>query len=197
MEIPLLETPSTPPMLPSQWSSSYISYWQPMLEEDEMTSGYCWFDYSRNVCRIDGLFNPWSEKKTGYKLWMSEIFTPSQGQTCKSKIAYTKEEKKEQNIYQAIPLKNDVDACYELLLTQDILIRNNATYAGSHTILGHKTDAWTFTRLGKGKSTYYFKQATNHLIRMLTEYPNKHASIRDFPNFNTHMTPEHIFEHHK
>lgn len=188
------EPEKTPPMLPERWSTSYISYWQPMLEEDQITSGYCWFDYSRNVCRIDGLFNPWSEEETGHKLWMSEIFTPSEGQTHKTKIAYTREETNEQSSYQAIPLKDDVDACHELLLTQDILIKNNATYAGSHTILGQKTDAWTFTRPGKGPSTYYFKQGTNHLVRMVTGDPNKHASVRDFPNFDTQIISDRIFE---
>jgi hypothetical protein len=95
--------------------------------------------------------------------------------------------------YQAIPLNDDVDACHELLLTQDILIRNNAIYAGSHTILAMQTDAWTFTRHLKGQSTYYFQQGTNHLVRMVTGDPNKHASVRDFPNFDTHIIPDHIF----
>jgi violacein biosynthesis enzyme VioE len=189
----LEKTHKTPPMLPVQWSTSYVSYWQPMLEKDRMTSGYCWFDYSRNVCRIDGLFNPWSEKETGYSLWMSEIFTPGEGQTRKAKIAYTKEGSSEQSTYQATPLKDDVDECHELLLTQDILIRNNATYAGSHTILAMETDAWTFTRLLKSPSTYYFKQGTNHLVRMVTGNPNKHASVRDFPNFDTHIISDNIF----
>lgn len=183
----------TPPMLPIQWSTSYVSYWQPMLESDRMTSGYCWFDYRRNVCRIDGLFNPWAEKETGYSLWMSEIFTPEEGQTHKAKIAYTKSGGKEQTTYQAIPLNDDVDSCHELLLTQDILIRYNAIYAGSHTILAMQTDAWTFTRHLKGQSTYYFQQGTNHLVRMVTGDPNKHASVRDFLNFDTHIIPEHIF----
>ncbi|MBD2501641.1 violacein biosynthesis enzyme VioE [Anabaena azotica] len=185
----------TPPMLPDQWSTSYISYWQPMLEEDQITSGYCWFDYRRNVCRIDGLFNPWSEKETGHRLWMSEIFIPGERQRYKTKITYTREDINKQSIYQAIPLKDDVDICYEVLITQDILIQNNATYAGSHIILGMKTDAWTFTRQGKFPLTYYFKQGTNHLIRMMTGDPNKHASVRDFPNFNTHIIPANIFEH--
>lgn len=192
----LEKTPQTPPMLPERWSTSYISYWQPMLEEDRITSGYCWFDYSCNVCRIDGLFNPWSEKETGHTLWMSEIFTPSQGQTRKTKIAYTRVDN-QQSIYEAIPFKDDVDVCHELLLSQDILIQNNATYAGSYTILGLKADAWTFNRSTKGPSTYYFKQGTNHLIRMVTGDPNKHASVRDFPNFNTQVIPGNIFENRK
>ncbi|MBR8838562.1 MAG: violacein biosynthesis enzyme VioE [Stigonema ocellatum SAG 48.90 = DSM 106950] len=191
------KTPKTPPMLPNQWSTSYISYWQPMLEEDQITSGYCWFDYNRNLCRIDGLFNPWSEKETGHRLWMSELFTPGEGQTCKTKIAYTREGMNEQNTYLAIPLNDEVDACHELLLTQDILIRNNATYAGTHTILGMKADAWTFTRQGKSPSTYYFKEGTNHLIRMVTGNPNQHASIRDFPNFNTEIISNNVFNKNK
>jgi violacein biosynthesis enzyme VioE len=187
--------PNTPPLLPDQWSTSYISYWQPMLEEDQITSGYCWFDYSRNVCRIDGLFNPWSEKETGHRLWMTEIFTPSEGKTRKTKISYTREETSEQSTYQATPLKDDVDSCYEVLITQDILFQNNAAYAGSYKILGLKTDAWTFTQLGKGPSTYYFKQGTNHLIRMVTKHLNNHASVRDFPTFNTQIIPDNIFEY--
>ena len=183
------KTFETPPQLPDRWSTSYISYWQPMLSEDRITSGYCWFDYSRNVCRIDGLFNPWSEKETGHRLWMSEIVTVNQGLTHKAKIAYTKE----QGTYQAVSLEDDVDACHQLLLAQDILIQNNATYAGSHTILGLETDAWTFIRQGKGPSTYYFEQSTNHLIRMVTGNPEQHASVRDFPSFNTQTIPDNIF----
>lgn len=190
----LQKTSDTPPLLPDQWSTSYISYWQPMLEEDQITSGYCWFDYNRNVCRIDGLFNPWSEKETGYKLWMSEIFTPGEGQTRKTKIAYSREEINKKNTYQPMLLNDDVDACHQVLITQDILIQNNATYAGSYTILGLKTYAWTFTPQGKSPSTYYLKQGTNHLIRMVTGDSNKHASVRDFLNFNTHMIPDNIFK---
>jgi len=36
-----------PPLLPDQWSSSYISYWMPMQPNDDITSGYCWFDYKK------------------------------------------------------------------------------------------------------------------------------------------------------
>lgn len=193
----LEKIPETPPMLPDQWNTSYISYWQPMLEEDQITSGYCWFDYNRNVCRIDGLFNPWSEKETGHRLWMSEIVTPSEGKTRKTKIAYTRKNVSVQSAYQAILLKDDIDECYQVLVTQDILIQNSATYAGSHLILGLKTDAWTFIQPGKGPSTYYFKQGTNHLIRMVTGDPNEHASVRDFPNFNTQVIPDNIFAYHQ
>ncbi|AFY56407.1 violacein biosynthesis enzyme VioE [Rivularia sp. PCC 7116] len=187
--------PQTPPLLPKQWSTSYVSYWQPMLDEDQITSGYCWFDYSNNLGRIDGLFNPWSEKETGHRLWMSQIFTPGKGETRMSKVAYARKEN-EQTAYKAVNLEDDVDSCHELLLTQDILIRHNATYAGSHTILGIKTDAWKFKRPGKAVSTYYFKQGTNHLIRMVTGDPNKHASVRDFPNLNTEVISGNIFDYH-
>ncbi len=187
-----LQTKSkTPPNFPDRWSSSYISYWQPMLEEDQITSGYCWFDYNRNVCRIDGLFNPWSERKTGHRLWMSEIVKANAGLTRKSKIAYSREK---YSSYQAVPLKDDVEACHKLLLQQNVLTQNNATYVGSFSILGLETVAWTFTPPGKAPSTYYFQQGTNHLIRMVTGDPNYHASVRDFPNFNTLIIPDSIFE---
>ena len=186
-----------PPTLPDRWSTSYISYWQPMLEEDRITSGYCWFDYTRNLCRIDGLFNPWSETETGHRLWMSEIVTANAGITRKTKIAYSREKISEQSSYQAIPLEDDVEVCHKLLLQQDVLTQNNATYAGSHNILELETDAWTFTPPGKAPSTYYFKKNTNHLIRMVTGDPNNHASVRDFPTFNTQIIPDSIFEHNK
>lgn len=182
-----------PPRLPEQWSSSYISYWQPMQQEDQITSGICWFDYGQNRCRIDGLFNPWSEVKTGHRLWMSEIVTADEGKTKKSKIAYYREPAHGETKYDAVVLDDDEAACHEVLLKQDILLQYQASYAGSHHLLGRETDAWTFTKPGKGPSTYYFVKGTNQLIRMVTGDPKVHASVRDFPNFTTNAIPDEIF----
>jgi len=51
-----MPTHVSPPLLPMQWSSAYVSYWTPMQEDDQITSGYCWFDYARNICRIALVF---------------------------------------------------------------------------------------------------------------------------------------------
>ena len=62
-----------PPLLPEdQWSGSFVSYWEPMLPGDAITSGTAWFDYKRGVFRIDGLINPWDEASTGVRQWVSE-----------------------------------------------------------------------------------------------------------------------------
>ncbi|QBC43863.1 violacein biosynthesis enzyme VioE [Iodobacter fluviatilis] len=182
-----------PPRLPEQWSSSYISYWQPMQKDDQITSGICWFDYEQNRCRIDGLFNPWSEEKTGHRLWMSEIVTASEGKTKKSKIAYYREPAQGETEYAAVVLDDDLETCHEVLLRQDVLLQYQASYAGSQTLLGRETEAWTFTKPGKGPSTYYFVKGTNQLIRMVTGDPEVHASIRDFPNFTTHAIADEVF----
>ncbi|AMC36546.1 violacein biosynthesis enzyme VioE [Janthinobacterium sp. B9-8] len=182
-----------PPRLPEQWSSSYISYWQPMQKEDQITSGICWFDYEQNRCRIDGLFNPWSEEKTGHRLWMSEIVTAGEGKTKKSKIAYCRESPLGEGEYEAVVLDDDLESCHEVLLTQDVLLQYQASYVGSQHLLGRETEAWTFTKPGKGPSTYYFVKGTNQLLRMVTGDPAVHASIRDFPNFTTHTIPAEIF----
>ncbi|RDH42580.1 violacein biosynthesis enzyme VioE [Zooshikella ganghwensis] len=189
----------SPPLLPDQWSSSYISYWTPMFDEDQITSGYCWFNYIDNKCRIDGLFNPWSEKETGHRLWMSELVNASNGVTHKKKIAYTKtkqhtEEKKIKLIYNAIPSPHEINDSHELLLAKDVLIKHKATYAGKHKILNIQADSWEFYIPNKGPATYFFKAGTNCLIRMVTGDPKLHASVRDFPTFNTEKISEFIFD---
>ena len=187
----------TPPLLPAQWSSSYISYWQPMQKEDHITSGVCWFDYEQNRCRIDGLFNPWSEQETGHRLWMSEIVSAGEGKTKKSKIAYYRESSAQnQGEYEAVALDDDLEPCHEVLLTQDILLQYQASYAGSQRLLGRETDAWTLNKPGKGPCTYYFIKGTNQLIRMVTGDPQVRASVRDFPNFTSNAIPAEIFVDH-
>lgn len=184
MELTTIE--KVPPILPAQWSSSYISYWQPMKPEDHITSGYCWFDYNANICRIDGLFNPWSEAQTGHRLWMSEIMRPKTSESFKTKVAYTRQSMTTVGEFDAEVLNDETGPCHELILEQDILQRCNAEFIGTYEVLGYQTDAWTFQRLGgKGLATYYFISGTNHLIRMVTGDPNVLASVRDFPNFNT------------
>ncbi|CCQ11963.1 hypothetical protein PALB_28640 [Pseudoalteromonas luteoviolacea B = ATCC 29581] len=184
-----------PPMLPECWSSSYISYWLPMKPEDDITSGYCWFDYAQEVCRIDGLFNPWSETKMGHRLWMSEIMYPRSYESFKSKIAYARTHRDKPSAFKETVLNDEVDPCHELILTRDVLVKNHAKYAGEHTILGYKADAWCFERPNdKGPATYFFKEGTDQLLRMVTGDPNVHASVRDFPNFNTLPIPNTIFD---
>ncbi|OHU86544.1 MULTISPECIES: violacein biosynthesis enzyme VioE [Pseudoalteromonas] len=184
-----------PPRLPNKWSSSYISYWQPMLPEDDITSGYCWFDYTKNVCRIDGLFNPWSEAQKGHRLWMSEIMYPSSNESFKAKVAYTRAHTNMPSEFIESVLNDEVDACHELILTQDVLIQCNAQFIGLHDVLGQSAEAWTFERPhGKGPATYYFATGTNQLLRMITGDPNVHASVRDFPNFNTLDIPASTFD---
>ncbi|MBU2971621.1 violacein biosynthesis enzyme VioE [Pseudoalteromonas sp. C2R02] len=183
------------PLLPEQWSSSYISYWIPMQPDDDITSGYCWFDYKKNVCRIDGLFNPWSEKKTGHRLWMSEIMYPCTDESFKSKVSYTRDDMTKTSEFEAAVLNDEIDPCHELILSQDVLITCNAQYIGTSNILGHEVDEWFFQRPnGKGPATYYFISDTNHLVRMITGDPKVQASVRDFPNFNTYKIGQKIFQ---
>ena len=183
-----------PPRLPSQWSSSYISYWQPMQKEDHITSGVCWFDYENNRCRIDGLFNPWSEQETGHRLWMSEIVNADEGISTKSKIAYYSEcFPRNEREYKAVVLDDDVVSCTEVLLTQDILLKYDASYVGSQLLLGKEVDVWRFIKPDNGSATYYFIKGTNQLIRMVLGDPEIRASVRDFPNFTGSAIPANIF----
>ncbi|TQF71221.1 violacein biosynthesis enzyme VioE [Pseudoalteromonas luteoviolacea] len=186
----------TPPILPLQWNSSYISYWSPMQPEEHITSGYCWFDYGKNVCRIDGLFNPWSEEKTGHRLWMSEIMYPGTNESFKSKVAYSREHMDKQSEFSEEVLNDEIDPCHELILMQDVLQKCNAQYQGTCEVLGFTADIWHFQRPNsKGPATYYLKAGTNELLRMVTGDPNVLASVRDFPNFNTREIDPDIFKH--
>lgn len=190
-------TPSAkkqPPLLPNQWSSSYISYWLPMQPEDDITSGICWFDYTNNICRIDGLFNPWTEKKMGHRLWMSEIMAPEQQRSHKTKIAYQRQSMHSTSEFIASPPSHTSEDCDVLILPQDILQRYHAEHQGEHTLLGHTADVWHFHRPNKGPATYYLKQGTNQLLRMVTGDPEKCASVRDFPNFNENKIEACIFD---
>ncbi|MGU7811682.1 violacein biosynthesis enzyme VioE [Burkholderia sp. AW49-1] len=85
-----------------------------MLPDDQITSGYCWFDYARNICRIDGLFNPWSEKDTGHRLWMSEIGDAGLGQSHKKKVAYARDAAAAAQLCETV-LANEVSPFHELL----------------------------------------------------------------------------------
>ncbi|KUM02166.1 violacein biosynthesis enzyme VioE [Chromobacterium subtsugae] len=184
---------SAPPLLPQQWSSAYVSYWSPMLQDDQLSSGYCWFDYGRNICRIDGLFNPWSEEDTGYRLWMSETGNAASGRTRKQKVAYGREAMAYGTALCDIPLDDETGPFRQLFLPRDVLAAHDARYAGRHTVLGQEADAWTYQRAGKGPSTLYFQAGTNLLLRMVTGDDRQHASVRDFPNLSTAMIPGEIF----
>ncbi|PHV13485.1 violacein biosynthesis enzyme VioE [Chitinimonas sp. BJB300] len=185
--------PSSPPLLPAQWSGAYISYWSPMQPDDQITSGYCWFDYTRNICRIDGLFNPWSEKETGHRLWMSEIGNAERKLSHKQKIAYSREMMDFGVALFEMP-EREVTPFEQLYLPRALLQENHAVYAGNESILGQTADAWTFTKQGKDPSTYYFKAGTDLLLRMVTGDPKQHASVRDFPCIATHPIPDWIFD---
>ena len=186
--------PPAPPLLPPQWSGAYVSYWSPMQQDDQITSGYCWFDYTRNICRIDGLFNPWSEKETGHRLWMSEIGDAEHGRSHKQKVAYSKENMDFGVKLFELQQEPEVTPFQELFLPRSVLHDHNAIYVGRETVLGHVADGWTFSREGKGPSTYYFKVGTDLLLRMVTGDPTQHASVRDFPNVVTNPIPDWIFD---
>ncbi|OHX17058.1 violacein biosynthesis enzyme VioE [Chromobacterium sphagni] len=185
--------PSALPLLPQQWSSAYVSYWSPMQPEDQLSSGYCWFDYRRNICRIDGLFNPWSEEDTGYRLWMSETGNAASGRTRKQKVAYGREAMAFGTVLCDIPLDDEAGPFPQLFLPRDVLLTHDAQYVGRHMVLGQEADAWTYQRPDKGPSTLYFQAGTGLLLRMVTGDDRQHASVRDFPNLSTAEIPAGIF----
>lgn len=188
-----MPTHTPPPLLPIQWSSAYISYWSPMQQDDQITSGYCWFDYARNICRIDGLFNPWSEKDTGHRLWMSEIGDAEFSQSHKQKIAYSREATAVGIHLCELALPDEISPFHELFLPRSVLLRGNARHDGCHTVLGQLADAWTIERPHKASSTFYLKAGTNLLLRMVTGNEKQHVSVRDFPNLFAGDIPDSVF----
>jgi len=183
---------ATPPLLPMQWSSAYVSYWSPMQPEDQLTSGYCWFDYARNICRIDGLFNPWPEKEKGYRLWMSELGDAGRGQSRKRKVAYAREGTAAGEQLLETVLDDELSSFPELFLPQAILRDGGALHNGRHTVLGQAADAWVV----EGPATlsvFYLQAGGNHLLRMVTGKDPQHQSVRDFPNFCTGDIADSIF----
>nr|AHZ08839.1 VioE [Duganella sp. ZLP-XI] len=184
---------TTPPLLPQQWSSAYTSYWLPMREEDQITSGYCWFDYGRNICRIDGLFNPWSERETRHRLWMSEIGDARRGQSHKEKVAYARETvAAEVRLYETV-LPDSVTPFQELFLPQTILVDGAARHDGRHVVLGQSADAWVVELAGQAPSVFYLQAGGNCLLRMVTGKDAQHLSVRDFPNFFAGDIPDSVF----
>lgn len=181
-----------PPLLPIQWSSAYISYWSPMLPNDQITSGYCWFDYARNICRIDGLFNPWSEKDSGHRLWMSEIGDAARGQSHKKKVAYARETAACVQLY-ATALEDEVSPFHELFLRRSVLHDGNARHDGRHMVLGQLADAWTMETPHKTAATLYLQAGSNLLLRMITGNDKLHLSVRDFPNLFAGEIPDSVF----
>lgn len=184
---------ATPPLLPPQWSSAYISYWLPMREDDQITSGYCWFDYDRNICRIDGLFNPWSERETGHRLWMSEIGDAGRAQSRKQKVAYAREAVADGvRLYETV-LPETVTPFQQLFLPQTVLLDGGARHDGRHAVLGQSADAWVVEQAGQAPSVFYLQAGGNRLLRMVTGKDAQHLSVRDFPNFLAGAIPDSVF----
>lgn len=188
-----MPAPAVPPLLPLQWSSAYLSYWSPMREEDQLTSGYCWFDYARNICRVDGLFNPWPEKETGYRLWMSEIGDAVQGHSCRQKVAYARETAAAGMTLREILLDDEVAPFHQLFLPQAILLDGKAHHGGRHTVLGRLADAWIVAPPARAPSVFYLQAGGNGLLRMVTGNDPGHLSVRDFPNFLAGESPDSVF----
>lgn len=182
-----------PPLLPMQWSSAYISYWTPMQDDDQVTSGYCWFDYARNICRIDGLFNPWSEKEHGHLLWMSEIGDARREQSRKQKVAYARQAGATGEQLQATALADEVTPFHELFLPQAVLLDGSARHDGRHSVLGQEADAWVVARAGKPSSVFYLEAGGNRLLRMVMGNDPQHLSVRDFPNLLIGDIPDSVF----
>ncbi|NRR29325.1 violacein biosynthesis enzyme VioE [Oxalobacteraceae bacterium] len=184
---------ATPPLLPMQWSSAYISYWSPMHEDDELTSGFCWFDYARNICRIDGLFNPWSERETGHRLWMSEIGDVRHGLSRKQKVAYASQATLAGVTLRETALEDELTPFHALFLPQTILRDGEARHDGRHTVLGQLADAWVLKRPLKAPALFYLQAGSNRLLRMVTGDDPHHRSVRDFPNFAAGDIADSIF----
>ncbi|MBA8736169.1 violacein biosynthesis enzyme VioE [Chromobacterium violaceum] len=182
-----------PPLLPARWSSAYVSYWSPMLPDDQLTSGYCWFDYERDICRIDGLFNPWSERDTGYRLWMSEVGNAASGRTWKQKVAYGRERTALGEQLCERPQDDETGPFAELFLPRDVLRRLGARHIGRRVVLGREADGWRYQRPGKGPSTLYLDAASGTPLRMVTGDEASRASLRDFPNVSEAEIPDAVF----
>ncbi|UTH74302.1 violacein biosynthesis enzyme VioE [Chromobacterium sp. IIBBL 290-4] len=183
-----------PPLLPERWSGAYVSYWSPMQEDDQLTSGFCWFDYGRNICRIDGLFNPWSEEKTGYRLWMSEIGDAARGRTFKRKVAYAREREADGVRLHDALLDDELGPFAELFLPRDLLTRHETEAVEPAVVLGVEAEGWRCARPGKGPITLYFQAGTDRLLRMVTESERGRVSVRDFPNLQTGPIGEEVFQ---
>ncbi|MGX9712932.1 violacein biosynthesis enzyme VioE [Janthinobacterium lividum] len=188
-----MPTHVSPPLLPMQWSSAYVSYWTPMQADDQVTSGFCWFDYARNICRIDGLFNPWSEKEHGHLLWMSEIGDARREQSRKQKVAYARQAEAAGEQLQGTALADEVTPFQELFLPQAVLLDGGARHDGRHTVLGREADAWVVERAGKPPSLFYLEAGGNRLLRMVTGNDPQHQSVRDFPNLFVGDIPDSVF----
>ena len=188
-----MPTHFAPPLLPLQWSSAYISYWTPMRQDDQVTSGYCWFDYARNICRIDGLFNPWPEKEHGHLLWMSEIGDARREQSRKQKVAYARQAQATGEQLHGTALADEVTPFHELFLPQAVLQDGSARHDGSHTVLGREADAWVVERAGKPPSVFYLEAGSNRLLRMVTGNDPQHLSVRDFPKLFVGDIPDSVF----
>lgn len=188
-----MPTHLAPPLLPLQWSSAYVSYWTPMQADDQVTSGYCWFDYARNICRIDGLFNPWPEKEHGHLLWMSEIGDARREQSRKQKVAYARQAQATGEQLQGTALADEVIPFHELFLPQAVLVDGSARHDGLHSVLGREADAWVVERPGNPPSVFYLQAGGNRLLRMVTGNDPQHLSVRDFPKLLVGDIPHSVF----
>ncbi|QSQ17666.1 violacein biosynthesis enzyme VioE [Myxococcus landrumensis] len=188
-----MQAPSLPPLLPLQWSSAYVSYWSPMRGDDQLTSGYCWFNYAREVCRIDGLFNPWPEKEKGYQLWMSEVGDVARGQSLQKKIAYRRSAMPAGDGLFEDVLPEELSPFHELFLPRAVLMDGHARHSGWAPVLGQRADVWTVDRPHKAPLRFYLQAGTNLLLRMVSGSDPQHVSVRDFPSLSVEDIPESIF----
>ncbi|MCP3064204.1 violacein biosynthesis enzyme VioE [Myxococcus sp. K38C18041901] len=164
-----------------------------MRRDDQVTSGYCWFDYVRDVCRIDGLFNPWPEKERGYQLWMSEVGDVAQGRSIKRKMAYWRTATVLGDCLCESLLPEETTPFHELFLPRAVLVDGNARHAGCEPVLGQLADAWVIERRHKAPLTFYTQTRTNLLLRMLSGNDSQHVSVRDFPNVSVGDIPANVF----
>jgi len=167
-----------------------VSYWEPMLPGDAMTSGTAWFDYNRGVFRIDGLINPWDEESTGVRQWVSETNFYDEGVSYRWTVDYARESAR----YEGRPLSVREARSSGCIVPADILRRHQAIHVGEATILCVASEGWRFERPGdKGTATYWFRRGERILLRMVSGDRAVHASIRDFPTFDQAPIPAAVF----
>jgi anthraniloyl-CoA monooxygenase len=176
-----------PPSFPTSWTASYVSYWQPALPDDLITSGTVWFDYDRDAFRIDGLFNPWSETEHGYRLWLSEVNRYGARTALLREVRYTHEG----DSYRAQRVDTEAPS-QGCLVPRTVLRDRGARVVEAATLLGFTCVGWDFVDERRRPVRYYMAENAR-LVRMVTGNPGGRASVRDFPTWSSAPIPNDVF----
>lgn len=169
------------PSLPEQWSSGFVSYYDPRGPSDFCAAGSVWVDYRRGRMRIEGLRSPWDVVGTGCQLWMCEVFDVEQRLVTRVSVKYSGD-RRERTVERETWDRG-------LFLPRDLLTVWQCTLEGRTERYGRAVDVWE-SAVGEGR-VFLDAETGNLLARETVEAGRRR--FKEFPNPQNYPIPEVVF----